>query len=129
MGFGWCRVRLGSVHVVNNDYSAGWKIYAIGGSEDPTILSEGNIFHPASGPKQVTKRIDGGNSYGGPRTWKWKSVGDMFLAGSYFTSSSVQWSTQAFAKAYSFNARPASMVMHMTTQSGPLAHCRQGGRC
>ena len=123
------RVRLGSVHVVNNDYRAGWGIYAIGGSEDPTILSEGNIFNPGGGPKQVTKRInDGGSSYGGPLKWNWKSVGDSFMSGAYFTGSGAQTSAQAYAKATSCAARPASMVTSMTSKAGPLS-CSTNSRC
>ncbi|KAG9160676.1 hypothetical protein Leryth_017480 [Lithospermum erythrorhizon] len=37
------RVRSGYAHVANNMYQ-GWGMYAIGGSGDPTILSEGNYF-------------------------------------------------------------------------------------
>ena len=123
------RVRFGSVHVVNNDYSAGWGIYAIGGSEAPTILSQGNIFNPGRGPRQVTKRInDGGSSYGGPQNWNWRSTGDIFWSGSYFTGSGSQTSAQAYAKAYSFSARPASMVMKMTSKAGP-SFCRVGASC
>jgi hypothetical protein len=51
------RVRHGSVHVVNNVYD-GWGIYAIGGSEGPTIVSEGNIFSaPNTRDKEVLLRI------------------------------------------------------------------------
>lgn len=39
-----CRMRFGYCHVVNNDYASGWGMYAIGGSEDPTFLSQGNRF-------------------------------------------------------------------------------------
>lgn len=38
-----CRVRFGYAHVANNRYDE-WKMYAIGGSADPTIFSEGNYF-------------------------------------------------------------------------------------
>lgn len=38
-----CRVRFGYAHVVNNWYEE-WLMYAIGGSADPTIFSEGNYF-------------------------------------------------------------------------------------
>jgi hypothetical protein len=38
-----CRVRFGYAHVANNKYDE-WKMYAIGGSSNPTILSEGNFF-------------------------------------------------------------------------------------
>ena len=37
------RIRWGFVHVVNNDYTH-WELYAIGGSQGPTILSHGNRF-------------------------------------------------------------------------------------
>ncbi|KAG9447610.1 hypothetical protein H6P81_013738 [Aristolochia fimbriata] len=37
------RVRYGYAHVVNNRYDE-WRMYAIGGSANPTILSEGNYF-------------------------------------------------------------------------------------
>ena len=40
--------------MVNNDYASGWGMYAIGGSEAPTILSEGNRFL-ANGPKEVRR--------------------------------------------------------------------------
>lgn len=36
-------MRRGYVHVVNNDYYK-WEMYAIGGSADPTVNSEGNRF-------------------------------------------------------------------------------------
>ncbi|CAI7824953.1 unnamed protein product, partial [Closterium sp. NIES-53] len=38
------RGRFGQFHVLNNYYPNGWNIYAIGGSADPTFLSEGNYF-------------------------------------------------------------------------------------
>lgn len=37
------RVRWGFVHVLNNDYTK-WEMYAIGGSQAPTILCQGNRF-------------------------------------------------------------------------------------
>lgn len=37
------RCRHGYFHVVNNDYTH-WEMYAIGGSADPTINSQGNRF-------------------------------------------------------------------------------------
>lgn len=49
---GYGRMRFGYCHVVNNDYPSGWGMYAIGGSEDPTFLSEGNRF-VASSSKEV----------------------------------------------------------------------------
>lgn len=78
MGF-FCRCRFWHFHVVNNEYTSGWGIYAIGGSEDPTILSEDNHFYPAAGTKQVTKRIsDAASNYRSLNSWNWKSAGDVF---------------------------------------------------
>ena len=37
------RCRHGYFHIVNNIYT-GWEKYAIGGSADPTINSQGNVF-------------------------------------------------------------------------------------
>lgn len=49
----FCRVRYGNAHVVNNMYDS-WGMYAIGGSESPTVLSEGNVFNaPDGADKQV----------------------------------------------------------------------------
>lgn len=44
-----CRVRNGYAHVANNRYDQ-WIMYAIGGSADPTILSEGNFFLAPNDP-------------------------------------------------------------------------------
>ncbi|CAM6013057.1 unnamed protein product [Sphagnum balticum] len=124
------RCRFGHFHIVNNDYTSGWGIYAMGGSEAPTILSEGNHFYPAGGPKQVTKRIsDGGSSYGGPNSWNWKSVGDVFLGGSYFLQSgATSAASPLYAKAFSFTARPGTLVPQMTSGAGPLV-CGSGRHC
>lgn len=37
------RCRLGYIHVVNNDFTQ-WEMYAIGGSANPTINSQGNRY-------------------------------------------------------------------------------------
>lgn len=37
------RCRRGFFHIVNNDYTH-WESYALGGSENPTIISQGNRF-------------------------------------------------------------------------------------
>lgn len=51
------RMRFGYCHVVNNDYPSGWETYAIGGSEDPTFLSEGNRFVASSSKEVFILRI------------------------------------------------------------------------
>lgn len=107
---------------MNNDYTSGWEIYAIGGSEDPTILSEGNHFSPGAGHKEVTKRIDdGGPTFGGWQNWNWASGNDVFLDGAYFTGSGA--SAQAsgvYAKSFSVSARPGVLVPVMTSSAGPI---------
>ncbi|KAJ8563251.1 hypothetical protein K7X08_031703 [Anisodus acutangulus] len=60
------RARWGFVHAVNNDYTH-WLMYAIGGSQNPTILSQGNLFIAPPNPnaKEVTKR-----DYAPESVWK-----------------------------------------------------------
>jgi pectate lyase len=53
---GVSRVRHGHVHVLNNFYE-GWGMYAIGGSEEPTIVSQGNVF---TAPNGVNKEVSTG---------------------------------------------------------------------
>ena len=52
----YCRIRFGYAHVANNKYEE-WRMYAIGGSSNPTIFSEGNYFVASNlrFSKQVTK--------------------------------------------------------------------------
>lgn len=52
------RCRFGYIHVVNNDYTH-WNMYAVGGSMNPTIISQGNryIAPPDNGyAKEVSTR-------------------------------------------------------------------------
>lgn len=52
------RCRWGYIHVVNNDYTH-WNMYAIGGSQHPTIISQGNRYvAPPENPfaKEVCNR-------------------------------------------------------------------------
>jgi pectate lyase len=110
--------------VVNNYYYS-WGTYAVGGSENPTINSEGNYYIAPSGApfKEVTKRLedDGTESIADWESWNWRSAGDIFINGAYFTPSGVNSNDATFyAKATSFSARPASMVSVMTNDAGPL---------
>ncbi|MBA0673457.1 hypothetical protein Goklo_023991 [Gossypium klotzschianum] len=51
------RCRFGFIHVLNNDYNH-WFLYAIGGTSNPTIISQGNRYSAPStfGDKEVTCR-------------------------------------------------------------------------
>lgn len=51
-----CRIRYGYAHVANNLYQ-GWTQYAIGGSMNPSVKSEANLFI-ASKSKQVKTIIE-----------------------------------------------------------------------
>lgn len=62
--------------------------------------------------EQVTKRLDDGGD-------NWRSSGDIFLNGAFFTASGALKSN-FYAKATSFSARPAAMVPSMTNDAGPL---------
>lgn len=95
-------------------------MYAIGGSESPTINSEGNFFMAGSF-KEVTKRIeDDGSSIDGWEKWNWRSSGDIFQDGAFFTDSGSAGGGSFYAKATSFSARPAALVASMTNDAGPL---------
>lgn len=117
------RCRHGNFHIVNNDYTS-WGMYAVGGSEAPTINSEGNRYLAPNTQfaKEITKRIeDDGGDVGTTDNWNWRSSGDLFLNGAYFTNSGAS-STNAdfYAKATSFSAHPVDTVASMTADAGPL---------
>ncbi|KAG5622930.1 hypothetical protein H5410_008148 [Solanum commersonii] len=97
------RVRLGYAHVANNRYEK-WLMYAIGGSANPTIFSEGNYFL-ASKSTQVTKR----ESKNGWQNWKWRSSKDKFLNGAYFIPSGYGTTNPYYSKAQSFPVADGSM--------------------
>lgn len=48
------RCRSGFFHVINNYYSR-WEMYAIGGSANPTIISQGNRFKASN--NSYTKEV------------------------------------------------------------------------
>ncbi|KAJ8467824.1 hypothetical protein OPV22_030376 [Ensete ventricosum] len=120
------RCRHGYFHVVNNDYTH-WEMYAIGGSAEPTINSQGNRYLAPVDPsaKEVTKRVDTDESVW--KGWNWRSEGDMLLNGAYFTPSGVGASA-SYAKASSLGAKSSSMVASITCDAGAL-RCRRGSHC
>nr|AFK36847.1 unknown [Lotus japonicus] len=111
------RVRFGYAHVVNNRYDE-WLMYAIGGSADPTIFSEGNYFIASNdfAAKQVTKRETSGKW----NNWKWRSSKDEFINGAYFVPSGYGSCTPMYSFAQKFNAAQPSMVPLLTLNAGPL---------
>ncbi|GER55111.1 pectin lyase-like superfamily protein [Striga asiatica] len=120
------RCRHGHFHVVNNDYTS-WEMYAIGGSANPTINSQGNRFFASNNPfaKEVTKRVADNNETW--MDWNWRSEGDMMLNGAYFVPSGIA-EASSYARASSLSAKPSSMVATLTADAGAL-HCRKGMLC
>ncbi|KAH9623094.1 hypothetical protein KSS87_013352 [Heliosperma pusillum] len=120
------RCRHGYFHVVNNDYTH-WEMYAIGGSAEPTINSQGNRYlAPAnSHAKEVTKRVD--NNERRWKNWNWRSEGDLLLNGAYFTASGSE-AGASYARASSLAAKPSTLVATLTSGAGVL-NCRRGRQC
>ncbi|KAH6763488.1 Pectate lyase family protein [Perilla frutescens var. hirtella] len=122
------RCRFGYFHVVNNNYIQ-WKMYAIGGSSHPTIISQGNRFvaddHPFT--KQVTKREKSPESEW--MKWTWVSEGDLFLRGAYFIASGDKDWTKKHPELYDkIMAAPAKHTAEMTRFAGVLP-CIVGSPC
>ncbi|KAK2408325.1 pectate lyase [Trifolium repens] len=128
------RARFGFVHCVNNDYTH-WEMYAIGGSQNPTIISEGNRF---IGPenkfvgkdlinsKEVTKREYTEESEW--KNWQWRSVNDEFLNGAYFIQSGPELNDRPFSRQDMITAKPGSYVGRLTRFAGNL-RCSVGKPC
>ncbi|CAN1854408.1 Putative pectate lyase 2 [Linum perenne] len=112
------RVRFGYAHVVNNRYDE-WQMYAIGGSANPTIFSQGNYFIAPDNPsaKQVTKR----EVRSGWKQWKWRSSGDVFENGAYFVQSGYGTCTPPYTRAQSFKVAAGSLTPALTSGAGPLS--------
>jgi pectate lyase len=119
------RCRWGLVHVVNNDYTH-WLMYAIGGSQHPTIISQGNRFIAPANPfaKEVTKRDYAPESVW--RQWTWRSEGDLMMNGAFFTQSGNP--IRHFSKKDMFSARPGTFVTRLTRFAGAL-NCVQQKPC
>uniref|UniRef100_A0ACD5YQ52 Uncharacterized protein n=1 Tax=Avena sativa TaxID=4498 RepID=A0ACD5YQ52_AVESA len=120
------RCRYGFFHVVNNDYTH-WLMYAIGGSSEPTIISQGNryIAPPNMAAKQVTKRDYAEESVW--KNWVWHSEGDLFMNNAYFTPSggNVQ---RSLNKKDLIKPKPGEHVTRLTRLAGALT-CKIGSPC
>ncbi|KAL2552331.1 Pectate lyase family protein [Forsythia ovata] len=123
------RCRFGYIHVVNNDYTH-WNMYAIGGSQHPTIISQGNryIAPPQNAfAKEVTKRDYAEESVW--KQWTWRSEGDLFLRGAFFVQSGdPDWSKKHPESYDTLSAAPANRVDEITKFAGAL-NCMVGKPC
>ncbi|WCJ33090.1 Pectin lyase-like superfamily protein [Euphorbia peplus] len=121
------RCRFGYFHIVNNIYT-GWEMYAIGGSANPTINSQGNVFIASDNKntKEVTKRETSLEDEEW-KNWNWRSDGDVMLNGAYFTTSGDK-GPASYIKASSMVARPAALLTNISPSSGAL-NCQSGQYC
>ncbi|RWW68687.1 hypothetical protein BHE74_00023788 [Ensete ventricosum] len=124
-----CRCRHGYFHVVNNDYTH-WEMYAIGGSANPTINSQGNRYLAPTDPfaKEVinqSRLVDTPSDTW--KDWNWRSEGDLLLNDAYFTPSGAGASA-SYSRASSLGAKSSSMVASITAGAGAL-QCRKGSLC
>ncbi|KHG08946.1 Pectate lyase [Gossypium arboreum] len=122
------RCRWGFFHVVNNDYTH-WKMYAIGGSTHPTIISEGNRYIAPDDPntKEITNRNYAPESEW--KNWVWRSEGDLYMNGAFFrTSGPPSPPNLSFSEKDVIKAKPATFVRRLTRFAGTL-NCKQYVKC
>ncbi|CAN8257188.1 unnamed protein product [Cochlearia groenlandica] len=110
------RCRYGYIHVVNNDFTA-WKMYAIGGSANPTINSQGNRYTASIDPnaKEVTRRVDANEKLW--ERWNWRTEGDLMVNGAFFVPSGDGVSL-GYARATSVQAKTAAIIDQLTVNAG-----------
>lgn len=121
------RCRWGFFHVVNNDYTH-WQMYAIGGSQHPTIISQGNRFIAPRDPnaKEVTKRDYAPQSVW--KNWLWTSEKDLMMNGAFFTQSGDPKKKAFFSKQDVITAKPGSYAARLTRFAGTL-RCMENKPC
>ncbi|XP_047076657.1 pectate lyase-like [Lolium rigidum] len=120
------RCRYGFFHVVNNDYTH-WLMYAIGGSSNPTIISQGNryIAPPNMAAKQITKRDYAEESVW--KNWVWHTEADLMMNNAFFTPSGGNIQQQLNKKDL-IKPKPGEYVTRLTRFAGTLA-CKPGIAC
>uniref|UniRef100_A0A2N9FAB7 Pectate lyase n=1 Tax=Fagus sylvatica TaxID=28930 RepID=A0A2N9FAB7_FAGSY len=121
------RCRWGFVHVVNNDYTH-WLMYAIGGSQHPTIISQGNRFiaPPNLAAKEVTKRHYVAEDEW--KSWTWRSEGDLMMNGAFFVQTGNLSKRRPNKRLGMIKAKPGTFVTRLTRFSGALK-CKAGQTC
>ncbi|XP_024989828.1 pectate lyase-like [Cynara cardunculus var. scolymus] len=113
------RCRWGFFHVVNNDYNK-WEMYAIGGSMNPTIISQGNRFRASDNvhAKEVTHRDH--FPFKMWKNWRWRTVNDLFLNGAFFVPSGDHSEVAKELKTHMVQAKDGSAVGRLTRYAGML---------
>ncbi|PPD99411.1 hypothetical protein GOBAR_DD03574 [Gossypium barbadense] len=97
------RWRFGFIHVVNNDYNH-WFLYAIGGTSNPTIISQGNRYSTPVTCRGLLKPAQWKN-------WNWVSQGDHFKNGAFLHHPARELEAiENLDKAYHSN--PEEVVRH-----------------
>ncbi|KAM0058806.1 putative pectate lyase [Helianthus debilis subsp. tardiflorus] len=121
------RCRFGFFQVVNNDYNK-WKMYAIGGSANPTILSQGNRFVASDNPntKKVLQRNYAEESEW--KNWNWRSEKDVLENGAIFIASGVDPQLTPEQQEGMIQVAPGELVPQLTSSAGVLS-CVVGQPC
>ncbi|XP_021841694.2 probable pectate lyase 4 [Spinacia oleracea] len=115
------RVRHGYAHVANNLY-LGWEIYAIGGSMDPSVKSQSNLFvAPKTGSKEIIMSIN--DKKNGKGLQNFKSVGDVLENGATFKETGSGYVKPNYNKDEKFPVESGNAVRQLTRSAGAL-RCR-----
>ncbi|KAL7100070.1 hypothetical protein ACP275_09G125700 [Erythranthe tilingii] len=116
------RVRFGYAHVVNNLY-LGWGQYAIGGSMNPNIKSQGNLF---IAPEGNNKEITWDSSEDG----NFMSIHDVFENGASFKESLDEGAVVSpdYRPDQNFEVADGRVVRSLTKSAGALK-CPRISRC
>ncbi|GAB2289594.1 hypothetical protein Dimus_023903 [Dionaea muscipula] len=102
--------------------------YALGGSQHPTIISQGNRFIAPQNPfsKEVTRRAYAPESEW--KNWLWTSEDDLLVNGAIFIESGDLTKKGSFSKKDSLVAKPVTFVEELTRFSGAL-NCVENTPC
>ncbi|KNA08638.1 hypothetical protein SOVF_160850 [Spinacia oleracea] len=118
------RVRHGYAHVANNLY-LGWEIYAIGGSMNPSVKSQSNLFvAPKTGSKEIIMSIIDKKT--GKGLSNFKSVGDVLENGASFKETGSGYVKPNYNKEEKFPVESGNSVRKLTRSAGAL-RCRGRG--
>ncbi|KAL3833228.1 hypothetical protein ACJIZ3_007964 [Penstemon smallii] len=122
------RCRRGFFHLVNNDYTH-WLMYAIGGSHNATIISQGNQYiAPDLADKKLVTHRESDTPESEWKKWTWVSDHDVFKNGAIFIPSGDPNGAATYAALEKIKPAPGNQVTLMTQFSGHRA-CIPGRPC